>query len=47
MVKKHHGEINLTSVPGDTKFMVWLPFTAQNEGDETPQPAPQEQETTS
>jgi signal transduction histidine kinase len=47
VVKKHHGEINLTSVPGDTKFMVWLPFTAQNEGDETPQPAPQEQETTS
>jgi signal transduction histidine kinase len=34
-------------VPGDTKFMVWLPFTAQNQGDETPEPAPQEQETTS
>ncbi len=28
VVKKHHGEINLASVPGDTRFWVWLPLTA-------------------
>ena len=28
VVKKHHGEINLVSEPGDTRFRVWLPLTA-------------------
>jgi signal transduction histidine kinase len=28
VVNKHHGEINLTSSPGDTRFRVWLPVTA-------------------
>jgi signal transduction histidine kinase len=56
VVKKHHGEINLWSEPGDTKFRVWLPLTAQDRDDEqapqpapqdrAPEPAPQEQETT-
>jgi signal transduction histidine kinase len=31
VVNKHHGEINLESSPGDTRFRVWLPLTAQNE----------------
>jgi signal transduction histidine kinase len=46
VVKKHHGEINLASKPGDTKFMVWLPLTAQDrDDDQAPEPALQEQET--
>ena len=28
VAKKHHGEINVFSSPGDTKFRVWLPLTA-------------------
>jgi signal transduction histidine kinase len=28
VVKKHHGEINLVSEPGDTRFGVWLPLAA-------------------
>ena len=28
IAKKHHGEINVFSSPGDTKFRVWLPLTA-------------------
>ena len=35
VVKKHHGEINLVSEPGDTRFRVWLPLAA---------PAPDRQE---
>jgi len=35
VAKKHHGEINLVSEPGDTRFRVWLPLTA---------PAPDRQE---
>jgi len=31
IVNKHHGEINLESSPGDTRFRVWLPVTAQND----------------
>jgi signal transduction histidine kinase len=27
VVKKHHGDIRLTSRPGDTRFEVWLPLT--------------------
>ncbi|HEY0716466.1 MAG TPA: ATP-binding protein [Streptosporangiaceae bacterium] len=49
VAKKHHGEINLESEPGDTKFRVWLPLTAQNRDDDQapagePAPAPEEQE---
>jgi signal transduction histidine kinase len=52
VVKKHHGEINVWSDPGDTKFRVWLPLTAQDPDDEAvpaPEPAqaPQNQETES
>jgi signal transduction histidine kinase len=39
VVKKHHGEINLVSVPGDTRFWVWLPLTAP-----APAPASDQQE---
>ncbi len=31
VAKKHHGEINVFGEPGDTKFRVWLPLTAQNQ----------------
>ena len=37
VVKKHHGEINVFSSPGDTKFRVWLPLTAP-ERDSAPEP---------
>jgi signal transduction histidine kinase len=40
VAKKHHGEINVFSEPGDTNFRVWLPLTAQNrDNDEAPEPA--------
>ena len=29
VAKKHHGYIQVESVPGDTRFRVWLPLTAQ------------------
>jgi len=29
VAKKHHGAIQVESVPGDTRFRVWLPLTAQ------------------
>jgi len=42
IAKKHHGEINLVSVPGDTRFRVWLPLTAPEpdrpEPDGSPEP---------
>jgi signal transduction histidine kinase len=28
VVKKHHGDLRVESVPGDTRFRVWLPLTA-------------------
>ena len=28
MVNKHHGDIRVTSAPGDTRFRVRLPLTA-------------------
>ncbi len=37
VANKHHGAIQVASVPGDTKFRVWLPLTA-------PEPDRQEQE---
>jgi signal transduction histidine kinase len=43
VVKKHHGEIAVFSDPGDTKFRVWLPLTAQNQNDDqAPEPEPQQ-----
>jgi signal transduction histidine kinase len=36
VVKKHHGEINLVSEPGDTRFRVWLPLTAPDPDREEP-----------
>ena len=39
IAKKHHGEINVFSSPGDTKFRVWLPLTAP-ERDSAPEPRP-------
>jgi signal transduction histidine kinase len=29
VVNKHHGDIRVESAPGDTRFQVWLPLTAQ------------------
>jgi len=31
VVNKHHGDIAVESVPGDTRFRVWLPITRQEE----------------
>jgi signal transduction histidine kinase len=28
IVSKHHGDLRVQSVPGDTRFRVWLPVTA-------------------
>jgi signal transduction histidine kinase len=28
VVKKHHGDLRVESVPGDTRFRVWLPLAA-------------------
>ena len=36
VVKKHHGEINLVSEPGDTRFRVWLPLAAPDPDREEP-----------
>src|SRR6202012_4562590 len=56
VAKKHHGEIAVFSDPGDTKFRVWLPLTAQNQDDAVTEPGQpgaepaaqeQEKETTS
>src|ERR1700761_1614808 len=29
VVNKHHGDLRVESVPGDTRFQVWLPITAE------------------
>jgi signal transduction histidine kinase len=29
VVNKHHGDLRVESVPGDTRFQVWLPLTAE------------------
>jgi signal transduction histidine kinase len=56
VAKKHHGEIAVFSDPGDTKFRVWLPLTAQSPDDAVTEPGQpgaepaaqeQEKETTS
>ena len=33
VVNKHHGDLRVESVPGDTRFRVWLPLTAQETQD--------------
>ncbi|MGH9494672.1 MAG: sensor histidine kinase [Candidatus Sulfotelmatobacter sp.] len=36
IVKKHHGDLEVRSVPGDTRFQVWLPISADaNESEST------------
>jgi signal transduction histidine kinase len=32
IVKKHRGNVEVTSVPGDTRFQVWLPLAADGPG---------------
>ncbi|KJY24564.1 MULTISPECIES: ATP-binding protein [Streptomyces] len=44
VVNKHHGSLEVRSVPGDTRFRVLLPLTAP-EGDAEPEPAPTEERT--
>ena len=34
VVNKHHGDLSLVSSPGDTRFRVRLPITAQNDAEE-------------
>jgi len=31
VVTRHHGDLKVQSVPGDTRFRVWLPLTAEQE----------------
>ncbi len=33
VVNKHHGDLRVESVPGDTRFRVWLPLAAQERHD--------------
>jgi signal transduction histidine kinase len=35
VVKKHHGDLSLTSSPGDTRFRVLLPLTWQDDSEES------------
>jgi signal transduction histidine kinase len=44
VVNKHHGDIQLKSSPGDTRFRVRLPVTPQDEPDTTPHATPQDRE---
>ncbi|MFJ7207066.1 ATP-binding protein [Streptomyces sp. NPDC098789] len=39
VVSKHHGSLQVESVPGDTRFQVLLPLTAAPESDEDEEPA--------
>ncbi len=32
IVNRHHGDLRVLSVPGDTRFRVWLPLTASGNG---------------
>ena len=36
VVNKHHGDLRLVSVPGDTRFQVRLPFVVPNSGEGSP-----------
>ncbi len=40
VANKHHGGIQVVSVPGDTKFRVWLPLTAQDPDNPPATPGP-------
>ena len=35
VVSRHHGDLKVQSVPGDTRFRVWLPVTASDAGSDT------------
>jgi signal transduction histidine kinase len=35
VVNKHHGDLSLVSSPGDTRFRVRLPITAQDDAEES------------
>ena len=39
IVSRHHGDLRVQSVPGDTRFRVWLPLTASASSDRRPAPA--------
>jgi signal transduction histidine kinase len=32
VANRHHGDLRVRSEPGDTRFQVWLPLTAQENG---------------
>jgi signal transduction histidine kinase len=34
IVSRHHGDLKVQSVPGDTRFRVWLPLAADQRADE-------------
>jgi signal transduction histidine kinase len=34
VVARHHGDLKVQSVPGDTRFRVWLPVTASQAADD-------------
>jgi hypothetical protein len=38
VANKHHGAIQVESVPGDTRFRVWLPLTAPEPDTAPPEP---------
>ena len=35
VVQRHHGDLRVESVPGDTRFRVWLPLTAPDTATDT------------
>ena len=39
VAKKHHGEINVVSAPGDTRFRVWLPVATPPANSDEQEPA--------
>jgi signal transduction histidine kinase len=40
VVGRHHGDLRVTSVPGDTRFRVWLPLTESTPPDQPPSDQP-------
>jgi signal transduction histidine kinase len=46
VANKHHGAIQVVSVPGDTKFRVWLPLTTPDPDDPPITPGPDKPPTT-
>jgi signal transduction histidine kinase len=45
VVGRHHGDLKVESVPGDTRFGVWLPVTASDTAQNAPSTTEQEQRT--